>query len=268
MTRIWAILVSALALTAAIPERATAQALTSDQIAAEWREARRTELQRERDALDQQIGTLDASMASEGNQRPVPAPAPKLLPAPMANVAAAALVAKKEDAPPPAPAGGDRKTDDLGDFAGLKFGVGISFTLDSGDNDRVSEASLVNGIVRVDDEDNGRARIMLESHYFFTPDWRWTGLQKGVWGLGPFVSLQPGTDNIIEAIGMGVMLGFRRSGEGGESFNLGFGMIVDPNTRVLGDGVVADRPLPNGETEVRFKEEMQRGFLILSSFSF
>ncbi|PTQ63627.1 hypothetical protein C8J45_105203 [Sphingomonas sp. PP-CE-3G-477] len=264
MTRISAILVSVLALVAATPERAAAQTRTSDHIANEWRNAKRAELQKQRDALDQQIDALDTSVPSDVEQTmaaPIPAPAPA------ARVVAAAPAAKKDVAPPVDPGAPPGNDEDLGKFAGLKFGVGISFTLDSGDNDRVTEASLVNGVVRVDDEDNGRARIMLESHYFFTPDWQWTGLQKGVWGVGPFVSLQPGTDNIIEAIGMGLMFGFRRS-SGKESFNLGFGMIADPNTRVLGDGVFADRPLPNGETEVRFKEEMQRGFLILSSFSF
>lgn len=265
MTRISAILIAALAV-AAVPERATAQTRTSDQIATEWRDAKRVELQNQRDALDQQISTLDTSIPPEVEQPIAAPPVPKL--ALTAKATAATPVEKKGAVPPVNPAATPANgNDDLGKFAGLKFGVGISFTLDSGDNDRVSEASLVNGIVRVDDEDNGRARIMLESHYFFTPDWKWTGLNKGVWGVGPFVSLQPGTDNIIEAIGMGLMFGFRRSG-GNESFNLGFGMIVDPNTRILGDGVFADQPLPNGETEVRYKEEMQRGFLILSSFSF
>lgn len=254
MTRISAILVAALAIAAA-PERATAQTQTSDQIAEQWREARRLELTTQRDALGKLIAALDAGAT--------PGAEPVIVPRPSTSE-----IAPGEEKPNVKKDSDRTKAgQELGNFAGLKFGVGISFTLDSGDNDRVSEASLVNGIVRVDDEDNGRARIMLESHYFFTPDWRMPGLKDAEWGVGPFVSLQPGTDNIIEAIGMGLMFGFRR-GSGSESFNLGFGMVVDPNTRILGDGVFADRPLPNGETEVRYKEEMQRGFLILSSFSF
>lgn len=158
----------------------------------------------------------------------------------------------------------NRNTGPIRDFAGLKFGVGISFTLASGDRDRVSDASVVGGLVRVDDEDNGRARIMLESHYFFTLD---TETKKKAWGIGPFIALQPGTNEIIESIGIGVMMGFRR-GNGPESFNIGIGAVVDPNTRVLGDGIVADAPLPPGETNVRYKEEMQTGLLIISSFSF
>ena len=63
------------------------------------------------------------------------------------------------------------------------------------------------------------------------------------------------------------MFGFRR-GEGEGSFNLGVGVVVDPDTRVLGDGIVANQPLPAGETEIRYLEEMQTGLLILASFSF
>lgn len=153
-------------------------------------------------------------------------------------------------------------------FGGLEFGVGISFTLDVGKTDRIREAELVNGIVRVKDEDNGRARIMLESHYFFKPEATPFGLEKGDFGWGPFMALQPGTDNIIEAVALGAMMGFRRPGAGSESFNLGLGVVVDPNTRVLGDAIIANEALPTGETAIRYKEEMQTGMLLLASFGF
>lgn len=159
-------------------------------------------------------------------------------------------------------------------FGGLEFGVGISFTLDIGTSDRISDAELVNGIVRVRDENNGVARIMLESHYLFVQNRRGPfGTPSGRWGHGPFIALQPGTDDIIEAIGIGWMLGFRRpvppDGEDtGQSFNLGFGIVVDPNTRILGDGIVANQPLPDGETAIRYQEQMQTGILALASFSF
>jgi hypothetical protein len=104
----------------------------------------------------------------------------------------------------------------------------------------VSDASVVNGVVGVDDAENGRSRIMLESHYFFTPD---SGLRQKSWGIGPFIALQSGTEDIIESIGIGVMMRFRR-GKGPESFNIDIGAVADPNTRVLGDGIVADAPCP------------------------
>lgn len=162
------------------------------------------------------------------------------------------------------------------EFAGLNFGVGLSLTHDLGGNDRVDSASVVNGIVRVDNEDNDIARIMLESHYFFTPKrpfWFNSNIVESQWGWGPFVALQPGTNEIIEAIGLGVMFGFKRKkDENGEkdtsSWNIGLGLVVDPNVKVLGDGIEENKPLPSGETEVRFKEKSQWGALIISSFSF
>ena len=57
------------------------------------------------------------------------------------------------------------------EFAGIKFGIGISLTHDTGNNDRVESASLdENGVVRVSKDQNDIARIMLETHYFFEPN--------------------------------------------------------------------------------------------------
>jgi hypothetical protein len=157
------------------------------------------------------------------------------------------------------------------EFAGLSFGVGISLTLDTGKNDRVDEAQIIDGLVRVDKESNARARIMLESHYFFTPETQRGHLfrvKNGNWGIGPFIALQPGTDEIIEAVGAGFMIGFRREDGNGSSWNFGIGAAVDPNVRILGDGFQANAPPPGNETQIRFKEKGQVGILLISSFSF
>lgn len=71
---------------------------------------------------------------------------------------------------------------------------------------------------------------------------------------------------MIQAAALGVMVGFRRANN--QSFNLGIGIAVDPSTRVLGEGLRANQPLPAGETEIRFKEESQYGLVLLTSFSF
>jgi len=159
------------------------------------------------------------------------------------------------------------------EFAGLNFGVGISLTVDTGENDRVESAEIVDGIVRVTDENDSVARVMLESHYFFQPNRRFFNIQPRNWGIGPFISLQPGTDEIIEAVGAGLMIGFKRPDKSGSSWNIGIGFVVDPNVQVLGDGFVANEPPPSGvsgepEMQVRFKEKSQTGVLILASFSF
>jgi len=163
-----------------------------------------------------------------------------------------------------------QEPDKTREFAGLSFGVGISATFDLGENDRVSAAEVVNDIVRVTDKDNVRARIMLESHYFFKPEKAFplTGTESEKWGYGPFIALQPGTDEIIESIGFGLMVGFRRDEDSDQSFNIGLGVAYDPNTQTLGADVIDGQPLPAGETDVRFLEQDQVGLLLLTSFSF
>lgn len=169
-------------------------------------------------------------------------------------------------------------------FGGIEFGIGIAFSYDLGENDRVRNASLIDGIVRVDHTDNVRARLILESHYLFTPDdilgatnifgLSNVGQERKEWGVGPFVALQPGTDNVIDAIGAGLMLGLRRSAvagstsNSGDSFNIGIGILYDIDARVLGDGILANQPLPGDETEIRYKTREQSGLLIMTSYSF
>lgn len=144
-------------------------------------------------------------------------------------------------------------------FAGLKFGVGLSATVDTGSTDRISDAVIdKEGIVRAKKKENAFARIMLETHYFWAPQPRL--------GHGPFVAVQPGESEIINAIGFGWMVGFRRA-ETNDSFNIGFGFVLDPNTKVLAGGFEEDKPAPKGETEIRYLTRDQGGILLLSSFS-
>ena len=110
----------------------------------------------------------------------------------------------KETAKATVEAGAERK------FAGLDFGVGISLTVDTGKHDRIKSAEIVDGLVRVTTENNANARVMLESHYFFTPKKFFghdingnMGDDSKTFGVGPFIALQPGTDEIIESIGLG-----------------------------------------------------------------
>lgn len=145
------------------------------------------------------------------------------------------------------------------EFEQFGLGVGISFSWDLGSDDRISDAQVVDGIVRVSDADNGLARIVLEGHYFF-PTQSW-------WSHGPFILVQPGEEEIIDALGLGWMLGFKREKSDGNSFNLGLGFIADPNVKTLGDGIEKNQPLPGNETEVRFSEETQGGIAIVFSTS-
>ncbi len=169
-------------------------------------------------------------------------------------------------------------------LGGIKFGAGIGFTYDLGTHDRIKAATVANGIVRVTETDNVRARLLLESHYFFLPEAVFFRLQPNDWGIGPFIALQGGPEAIVQGVGGGLMIGLKRvrtddKSRGGElagqsadtdgsSFNLGLGVFYDLGVQTLGDGVVANQPLPPGETEIRFAKRSQAGFIILSSFAF
>lgn len=164
------------------------------------------------------------------------------------------------------------------DLAGFHFGTAISFTHDMSGSPRIKTASVVNGIVRVTEQQNDIPRIMLESHYMFklekdTPFCLlvWTGCiasTKEKWGWGPYVAIQPGTDNVIQAVAMGLMLGFKREKDDKLSWNLGLGVSVDPNTKVLGDGITRNAALPTGETEARLRTTSRAGLQIIFSAAF
>jgi hypothetical protein len=148
----------------------------------------------------------------------------------------------------------------------------LSVTVDTGSRDRVDSAAVDNaGIVRVDKKSNVRARVMLESHYFFSYDRVKDTKVLQTAGWGPFLALQPGTDEIIDAIGLGVMFGWRRFGKETQSFNLGIGFVVDPQTKVLGDEFVENQPVPKDSTgaplPIRYQETDQGGVLVLASFA-
>ena len=156
------------------------------------------------------------------------------------------------------------------ELQGFKFGIGLTLTLNYSGRNRVKEAEVVNGKVRVTEDKDTIPRLMLETHYFFVPKkTSFLGiLDPGMWGWGPFVAMQSGTDEIVEAIGGGFMVGFRRKKGSPQSFNLGLGAVVDPSVRVLGDGLSKNDPLPEGETQVRYKHTNQWGVLLITSYSF
>lgn len=77
---------------------------------------------------------------------------------------------------------------------------------------------------------------------------------------------------MIQAIALGVMVGFKRNDKPDDtsSWNIGIGAVVDPSVKVLGDGLEVNAPLPAGENEkeVRLQDKSQWGVVVLTSFSF
>jgi hypothetical protein len=127
------------------------------------------------------------------------------------------------------------------------------------------------------------AGIVFENHYFFVPPaTQLLGSALPItWGHGPFIAVDASTSTttnsaVVAGISLGWMVGFRKLTPLGSvavadnnSWNFGVGIRVDPKRTVLGDGIVANMPLPAGETNpVRLKSEARYGVMFLTSYAF
>src|SRR5579864_3699052 len=189
-------------------------------------------------------------------------------------------------------------------WGGLTWGIGIATNFDVGGS-RINGTNGVtvvnsggNNIVRLTDtSSNVGISFVLESHYFFPgtatnptalANDKTSKLNCTEWAWGPFIAIEVGdgttaptstTSGSIAAFAMGLMVGLHRPTVDSKgqvvpndksSWNFGIGLRVDPSARVLGDGIVANQPLPAGEatSPVRTKTEPRAGVMLMSSFSF
>ncbi|MDR4480509.1 MAG: ankyrin repeat domain-containing protein [Nitrospira sp.] len=139
----------------------------------------------------------------------------------------------------------------------LGFGLGLGWTHNLGPR-RVDSVTVVNRIVRIDNERNDLVRFMPEMHLWID---RW---DEQRWSWGPFLTVAPGS-RIIDAVGFGIMMGYRPHQRDQYSFNLGIGGTLDLDARVLGDGLIANEPLPPRENTARTKHTTAAGLLVLFS---
>lgn len=151
------------------------------------------------------------------------------------------------------------------EFMGVNWGMGFGATIDLEGGTRIEAAEAVNGLVRITKETNQVPRIFLELHNFVR-SWDFDKGRKV--GLGPFVAIQSSKDEILDSIALGVMVGAQRKAGSSTSFNVGVGILIDRAVTVLGDGMVANMPLPMGEEEIRLKEESRYAVAVITSFSF
>ncbi len=176
-------------------------------------------------------------------------------------------------------------------WGGLGWGIGIATDFDMTGR-RVGTADIVNNIVRIKDTSNNVGiSFVLEAHYFLR-DYSFGLGRSGICDLrdvlnctelghGPFVAIEvgdgstatPAANGPITAFAMGWMVGMRHpsnlvGGSQTASWNFGLGIRVTPKSQVLGDGIIANQPLPAGETIIRYKTEPRFGVTLLSSFSF
>jgi hypothetical protein len=153
---------------------------------------------------------------------------------------------------------------------GFKFGIGAAITTNRRSNAIKDAVVDSTGIVRVKRQDETSVGYVLEAHYFFVPDRSFLNLTTGNWGIGPFVAIQGGDEQFLSGLGFGLMIGFRQPNSivnTNLSWNFGIGAIYDPAVKVLGNGLVADRPLPTGDS-LRTTEVGSWGLMPMSSFNF
>jgi hypothetical protein len=158
------------------------------------------------------------------------------------------------------------------DLKGLGFGVGLGFRWNVFKPDLVDEATVdSNGFVRVTKRVNTSANFLLEMHHFpFT-----FGNKKGsgkMGGTGPFVAVQPGSNQFVTAIGAGWMVGWKLT-DGGRGFGLGLGYAALPAARTLGDEFVEGQLAPTAGPEktplaIRYQERDKGSVLVVLSFVF
>ena len=120
---------------------------------------------------------------------------------------------------------------------------------------------------------------MLETHYYIWPTRTVEqldangGIDNRTWGMGPFVAAQPGSSQIISAVGAGWMFGFRRpKGSKPSGFGLGIGYESIPSAQVLGSEFVNGQPAPLGPTKqplpIRYENEDKGSVLVVLSVNF
>ena len=152
----------------------------------------------------------------------------------------------------------------------LGFGVALSLQWNILKPDIVNDATVdANGIVRVNTRSNTNAGFMLEMHYLMHT---WTYNNDKEIGTGPFVAVQPGTDQIISAVGAGWMVDWKVKPNDRKGFGLGLGYAARPSAKTLGDEFVANQPAPvgpNGQPlPIRFETRDKGSVLVVLSFTF
>lgn len=130
-------------------------------------------------------------------------------------------------------------------FAGFGFGVGLQF-FDSITEDIVDPANVrvVDGVLVVGRFSNADAGFVLETHITFP-------VSPAV-AVGPYVSMTPGTDELVRAVGTGLLVELNRPDAAGNatavSFNIGVGVNLLFNVPILRSGFVDGRPVPSLDT--------------------
>lgn len=142
------------------------------------------------------------------------------------------------------------------------FGVGLAVTTNLGKERSIQEAQLVNGNVRITSERQVVPRLMLEKHWYLSNDW------KGSYKPGLFIGASLlGDRQVMDAVAFGFLAGFKPNPGTTTTHNLGIGIALQPYSRVLGDGLSKNQPLPAGETQIRYKETNRTALIFFYTYT-
>lgn len=146
------------------------------------------------------------------------------------------------------------------------WGVGLAVSTKLGRRgDAIEEAQLVNGVIRVSSERDVVPRLMLERHWYFKTEWtdKNPHFRQGIFVGASLL----GDKKLMDAVSLGWLVAFRPNTGDKVTHNLGIGLSVEPYSRVLGDGLEANKPLPTGETAIRYKEKNRMAVVVFYTFT-
>lgn len=147
-------------------------------------------------------------------------------------------------------------------FMGIKFGVGLGFSV--GSSKAIDNAVVVNGVIRATSSQKQQPRVVFEFHKYL-----WCGKNApGLRGCGPFVAVASSDSKVLSGVGLGFMYGWRDVSTSTDGFSIGIGAMLDAKVKDLASGFEEDHLLPAGETEVRYHEKSRWSLIIFATKTF
>jgi len=152
------------------------------------------------------------------------------------------------------------------EFLGLQLGVGVGIS--HSQDEIVTEAEIAPGnIVAATKTETQQPRVILESHYY---GWcKSKACNAGRFGVGPFFGIVAKEEDLISALGAGVMFGWKDPrADDSKGMSIGIGVVLDANVKSLAEGFEDGEALPAGETEIRFEESSRWSALLIFTRTF
>jgi hypothetical protein len=138
-----------------------------------------------------------------------------------------------------------------------EFATGVAILVPS--KHAVSNATIVNGVVRVTSKSTAEASVLVARHFYPFDNGKCSASTTtkrpcvgGMIGLG-LGSSAAGSNQLINFIGAGLTVGSPSTDNTTTAWQFGIGIGRRFNYQVLGDGFVENAAPPVGETQVRYK---------------